>query len=67
MVGKDPFLAKTHLIITRQAEFGHVSTEVKIFPTYIQLFIYEWAVLFKYYLFVLISLFSSFPAFEAFF
>lgn len=35
MVGKDPTLAMTQLTITRQAEFGHVSTEVKIFPTYI--------------------------------
>lgn len=40
MVGKDPSLAKTHLTITRQAEFGHVPTEAKIFPTYIQLLIY---------------------------
>lgn len=56
MVGKDPFLAMTQLTITRQAEFGHVSTEVKIFPTYSQLFIHEQTVVLEYYLYVLISL-----------
>lgn len=57
MVGKDPSLAKAHLTIARQAEFGHISTEAKIFPTYIQLFIYGWTVLLQYYLYVLVSFF----------
>lgn len=54
MVGKDPSLAATPPTITRQVEFGPVCTEIKIFPIYIQLFIYRWTILLEYDLCALI-------------